>query len=244
MRPLSLSFPAADMLEQQYANSTTLHRLFPPTTYTISRFLTDVRWLATHLDALVGAYLGDEIDPQVREEVLTAVAFENSCRWCSFMHSEWALQTGVEPEELEHIERLNPSGVPFERWAAALFARHRAAQDFAPMPAEFEVESRELFGERHRDMLEALARMITVANRVANAFDAFLSRLDGEPLPGSRLSNELFFSALFSAAAPWAGLGLALARGEGPLELGRKFTDFSRQFEDNLRRGRMAFAGA
>jgi AhpD family alkylhydroperoxidase len=232
------------MLEQQQARSIRFHSPHPSKTYTIGRFLSDVRWLVSHVGELVGAYLGDEIDPQIREEVLTAVSFENACRWCSFMHSEWAMELGVDSEELEHIERLNPSGVPFERWAAALFARHRAAQGFGPMPADFEAEASELFGERHRDLIEALARMISVANGVSNTFDAFLARLDGKPLPGSRLRDELFFSALFAAAAPWAAIALAVMRGEGPLELREKFADFSRRFEDLLRRGRMAFAGA
>ena len=209
-------------------------------TYTLDRLADDLVWLARHLDDLAAVYLGERISDELREEIMAAVSYENACRWCSFMHSEWARNVGVDADELRSATELEPGRLTSRRWAAVVYARKRAAADFGPLDDQLDRDLGEHWDARSRDLIEALARMMTTANLVANTFDALLSRLGGEALPQSPLLDEVVISALFLVGLPPASVGLAVMRRYGPLELLRQFRSFSQRFERRVRDGRIA----
>lgn len=209
-------------------------------TYTIERMLEDIGWLARHVGELLDVYLGRRIDPQLREEIMAGVAYENACRWCGFVHSEWADFAGVPDEQLRAATELEESRLPAQRWAAVRYARERAAEDFAEPAAERLAELAEHFDERQRAGIEAIARMMTTANLMANSFDALLARLFGQTAAHSRPLDELVAGGLFALGIPFAGVGLAVMRRTGPLELARRFVTFSEEFDWRVRHRHLA----
>ncbi len=215
--------------------------IFRKKTYTLDRFGRDLGWLLGHLDDLLAVYLGGRIEPELREAIMVGVAYENACRWCGFMHSEWARETGLSDEDLREATELEPPAMAPSKRAAVVYARRRAAQDFAD-PDSLDARDTQLgdhFDARIRDLIEAVARLMNTANLMANSFDALLSRLRGQPAPHSRLGDELVFGALFALGVPMGGLGLAILRKKGPLRLAKEFITFSEAFDWRVEQRRL-----
>ena len=69
---------------------------------------------------------------------------------------------------------------------------------------------------------EDVARVMTVANRVANTLNALSDRRRGRPIPGSRLPDELLINFLFLPGA-WLGtLVAALRQRKSPFAVWRQ----------------------
>ena len=207
--------------------------------YSLERFLSDLLWLAANTDGLTAVYLDRELDPPLREAVMLSVAYENRCRYCSFMHGEWAIEAGLDPEVERELIGLEPEQVPAEIWKASLYARRRASRDFAPIVLRERRLLAEHFTPRQQYLLEVAARTMAVANLVGNSFDALLSRMRGEPVPHSQLGDEVLFGALFALAAPFGAALLAVLTGHHPLELLTRFLQFSEVFERRVSEGRL-----
>lgn len=205
--------------------------VFRKKTYRLGELARDVWALAPRVPDIVAVWVGGRMKPALREEVMVAVARVNACRYCSYVHREWALHAGAAPEELERIERGDLRGVAHARWLAVDYARARAVVDFAPGPAVLEAWVADVYGAVGGRDIETVARVMTVANRVGNTFDALLSRLHGQPAPGGRIPDELVCALLFLCAAPWVVAGAAVARRKSPLKILHEFKEFSREFE-------------
>jgi AhpD family alkylhydroperoxidase len=146
---------------------------------------------------------------------MVAVAEANSCQLCTMAHRRWALAEGVGDDELAAIEGHDSE--PFDRrtWAAIAWAQARTRADLGPVPEELEADLARHYDERERADLELVTRVMGLANRSANTFDALLGRLRGSPVPGSRVGDELALGGIVALSIPPVAGYLLLRRAGG-----------------------------
>jgi AhpD family alkylhydroperoxidase len=148
----------------------------------------------------------------MREKVIVAVARVNACPMCEHAHTRMALDAGVTDAELAALEGTANGAIDRRTFLALAYARERVAADFdgAPDPETSRALDAELGSQAARD-IEDVARVMTVANRIANTLKGLSDRRRGRPVPGSRLVDELVINALFLPGA-WLGIFVAAVR--------------------------------
>jgi AhpD family alkylhydroperoxidase len=157
----------------------------------------------------------------LREQVIVAVAQVNACRMCEHAHTRMALEAGVSDAELTALAKMDEAAFDRPTWLAIAHARERVKSDFldgaaacddadADAKAQRAALVRALGDQGYRDV-EDLARVMTLANRIANTLNALSDRWRGRPVPGSRLLDELVINFLFLPGA-WMGTLVAAAR--------------------------------
>lgn len=183
-----------------------------PRTYTFAELLRDLRTLATRVPSLWSIWIGGRLPRALREQVIVAVAQVNACRMCEHAHTRMALEAGVSDAELAALESMDEDAFDRRTWLAIAHARERVKADFADAPpSEQQAALEEALGAQTLQDVEDVARVMTVANRVANTLNALSDRRRGDPIPGSRLADELIINLLFLPGA-WLGTLVAAVR--------------------------------
>jgi len=183
-----------------------------PRVYTVPELFRDFGTVLRRIPALWSIWIGVRLSPALREKIIVAVAQVNACRMCEHAHSRMALEAGVSDAELAALESMDESAFDRRTWLAIAHARERVKADFAPVAQE---DSQEALGDalglQARSDIEDVARVMTVANRIANTLNALSDRRRGQPNPGSRLFDELLINIMFLPGA-WLGTLIAAAR--------------------------------
>lgn len=159
-------------------------------TYTFARLGQDAAWLLGAPEALRAAMRGGRVAKPFAEKIMLAVTQVNGCRWCHYAHARLALTSGVTPDELHRLMALALGDFPPEEAVALAFAQHYAESADRPDPAAWQ-RVVETYGPATAGDILTLIRMITIGNLLGNTFDAFLSRLRGQPNPASTLWDEV-----------------------------------------------------
>lgn len=162
------------------------------------------------------------MDPAFREELMLTVARANGCRYCSYIHQEWAMRTGVSDLEIAQLEGTDPAHFDRAKWSALVYARSLAENNFADVPGEIseDVANYSPAGEL-RD-IQTVALVMTIVNRSVNTMDALLSRLRGVPASES-LPAELLITAGLVVIGPVVVPALSLILRKSPRRLLREF---------------------
>jgi AhpD family alkylhydroperoxidase len=162
--------------------------------------------------ALWSIWVGGRLPRSMREKVIVAVAQANACRMCEHAHTRMALEAGVTDAELAALEAMDQESLDRRTWLALAYARERAQADFAAVLGSKTRQAldRELGPQTVRDV-DDVARVMTVANRVANTLNALSDRVRGRPVPGSRLADELVIN-VFLLPGAWLGTLVAAIR--------------------------------
>lgn len=206
---------------------TQAHRGTTPRTYRALDFFRDLPAVLARVPALWSIWVGERLPRVMREKVIVAVAQANACRMCEHAHTRIALASGVTTAELDALEQMDPGTLDRRTWLALAYARERAKADFPPVSDSSAQQAlqRELGLQTLRD-IEDVARVMTVANRVANTLNALSDRLRGHPVPGSRLADELVINLLLLPGA-WLGTLIAAVRQrKSPVEVWRQARGF------------------
>jgi AhpD family alkylhydroperoxidase len=198
-------------------------RPFRKRIYTVGVAVRDVFRLGLRLPSIWRVWAGGEIDPTLREEIMLAVAQTNSCRYCAFVHHQWALTVGVDEPELALLTGMDPADFERDRWVALAWSRARAKSGFGPVAEELERDLTASYSSREREDLDTVVRVMTLANLTGNTFEAFLSRLRGAPVPGSRLPNEFVLASSYVLGMVPVALMLSVRRRAAPHQLMREF---------------------
>ncbi len=183
-----------------------------PRTYRAPALFRDLLSVFGRMQALFSIWMGGRLPRALREKVIVAVAQANACRMCEHAHTRMALEAGVTDAELAALENMDPEVLDRRTWLALAYARERTKEDFAPVSddAQHEALVAELGAQTTLDV-EEVARVMTVANRIANTLNALPDRLRGQPVPESRLADELLINFLFLPGA-WFGTLIAAVR--------------------------------
>ena len=183
-----------------------------PRVYSVRELLSDLRWVMTRMKELWSIWVGGRLSPALREQVIVAVAQTNACGMCEHAHARHALAAGVSDSELAALENMDEDAFDRPTWLAVSHARSRTKADFTPGEGnELEAAVVEALGRQTCSDTEDVARVMTVANRIANTLNALPARRRGRPFPGSRLGDELVINLLFLPGA-WLGTLVAATR--------------------------------
>lgn len=181
-------------------------------TTTTATALREATALAGRHRDLAAIWRGGRLDPRLREEVMLAVAEANACRWCTLAHRRWALSEGATDEELAAIEGHDPAQFDRRTWAAIAWAQSRTRTDLGPVADGLEAELARYYDRDERADLDLVTRVMGLANRSANTFDALLARLRGRPVAGSRVGDELVLGSVVALTIPPVAAYLGLRR--------------------------------
>jgi len=194
-----------------------------PRTYRVPDLFRDLAAVLARVPALLSIWIGGRLPRAMREKVIVSVAQANACRMCEHAHTRMALEAGVTNAELAALERMDPQTLDRRTWLALAYARERAKADFAPAsdPEPQLALEEELGAQTVRDV-EDVARVMTVANRIANTLNALSDRRRGRPIPGSRLPDELVINLLFLPGACHGTLVAALRQRKSPFAVWRQ----------------------
>ncbi len=162
---------------------------------------------------------------------MLAVAGANSCRQCSFAHREWALAEGLPEAELAAFEGLQPESFDARKWAAIAWAQAAARGDFTNVPDVIEANFRRRFSAQEQADIELAARTMYWLNETSNGVDAFVSRLKGDPVPGSTVLSELVALVLYAIAVPALVALFSIKQRRNPISILRDMKPFLREFE-------------
>ena len=132
---------------------------------------------------------------------MLTVAQANNCRYCSYVHQEWAIRAGVSDEEIAQLEGADPATFDRAKWSALAYARALADADFGPVPEEISQEVAKYYTRADRRKIETVALVMSIANRSANTVEAFRSRLRGVPVSES-LPAEIAITSALLAISP------------------------------------------
>jgi len=158
--------------------------------YTFPVFREAVRDIVTHFSDLRAASRGGRISKAFAEKIMLTVTRVNGCRYCSYGHARAALAVGVSEAELQKLLQGEIGAFPEQEAVALAFAQHYAETCCQPDPAAWQ-RLVEYYGPEAARDIQAYLRMITFGNLLGNTFDALLSRLAGQPAPGSRFRDEI-----------------------------------------------------
>ena len=172
----------------------------------------------------------DRVHPAFREELMVAVARVNSCRFCSYMHREWALRVGLPEDELAALEGLDADSFDARRWAAIAYVQAFAGSDLRGVPEPIGTHFQAFYDAREQQDIAMIARVMTWANRAANTIDSLLARRRGEPLPNRRARDDYIVGGLGLLALIIPACVVAGWRRTTPLGVMRDFTSFSESF--------------
>jgi len=201
-----------------------------PRPYRLPTLLAHAAGLASRAHLLVDVFARQALTPARREAVMLGVAWANGCRYCAFVHGQWARKAGMPEADARAIEEGRFDDLEPDLALAVRYARALADADFGPVDDTLfgQVDAR--FGADGRAALEATARFMTLANRSGNTLDALLDRLHGHPLPGSTLASDLAIGLPAAAVVPIVGAFLAPWFGRTPWAFAREFGAFSKGF--------------
>ncbi len=186
--------------------------------------------LASLSPRLMRVYLNGSMEGDFRERLWVATSAVNRCRYCSYMHQNWARLEGVSDEEIRNLEHLDLDRLDRRMHMAAEFAEDWVRKNFGSVEPDIDRRFRDTFLTCEREDIRAVIRLANFANRASNTFDAFLGRLGGKPIAGSRFVDEVAISALVGGAVVGVTPALMAMRRKGPVGLFREFRAFSRRF--------------
>lgn len=117
-----------------------------------------------------------DISSAFRERLMLAVTSVNDCRYCSYYHTQLALQEGISAEEAAKLLEGSVENCPSEEAAALLYAQHWAESDGNP-DSEAVHRIIENYGEKTLHDIDMLLHMIRMGNYSGNAVDMIRAKM-------------------------------------------------------------------
>ncbi|MBF6355695.1 carboxymuconolactone decarboxylase family protein [Nocardia higoensis] len=168
-----------------------------------------------------------QMDRKTREAIMLAVSHAHDCRYCTFVHREWALYTGIplsaiseiESRENDHLDQRiqDTCGSPHDPiWLATTYAEALVRAEFGSVAPFLQATVTVRFDSRDRTHIETVARIITILNRSTNTIDALSARLHGHRVDDSRVSDEILVAVFAWAIVLPMFAAVALFNRESP----------------------------
>ena len=201
-------------------------------TITARQFVASMVALAPEACSIYQVWAKHDLDPSFRAELMFAGSLLNDCRYCTWGHHEWANTLGVSDEELAHIEQMDPSGFDRRKWIAISYVRALVSADFAEVAVDLGKEMRANYTAREVKDIDLVARVMNIANRGGNTWDAMLSRLRGAPSADSRVFDEIVLSGAFLVTVPIVLLLLSRASHRSFFGMARSLIDYTKHYEE------------
>lgn len=175
-------------------NTTFRKRVFTPETLVKS-----IAAIAKDLPRLPKLLYPDAISPAFREKLFLAVTSVNKCRYCTWMHTEIAGNSGVDGAQIAALLSSSVDADFGDEKEALVYAVYFAETERNPTKTR---TGRLIakYGEEKAAQIVQYLNLIYFANLSGNTFDAFLSRLDGNAPEAGNAAFEAAFAALAAPA--------------------------------------------
>jgi AhpD family alkylhydroperoxidase len=162
-----------------------------------------VREFVGIVDKAVGAMMsyGREIkmvDKNFRSHIMLAVTQVNGCKYCSYLHTKHALESGSSEEDIAMLMGGDLASAGSEQRVALLFAQHYADTSGSYDSGTYDRVS-EYYGKEKAIGILASVKMIMMGNANGGAMSLFIDRLKGKRNKESTFIGELivFLGILF-----------------------------------------------
>ncbi len=143
------------------------------------------------LGDLIRYRMSGQMDKAFMEKIMLSVTEVNGCRYCNYLHTKLALSAGVSEEDLQALFNGQFENISLEEGHALSFAQHYADTGGYPDPDTYQ-KFVKYYGEARTKEILSIIKAIMVGNIYGLSADAIISRIKGNPLPGSRLKDEVF----------------------------------------------------
>jgi len=200
---------------------------FRKRTYTLPKLVAHARVLGARGGDTAAIWRG-RVDPALREKVMVSVAQINGCKYCCYVHTQWAQLEGASDEEIARLDGLDPATFDRDEWLAISYASALAESDFVETDTELAVEIERRSGRQRVQDIETIARAMTFANLMANTLDAFLARLKGKPDPDGRAFDEALIATVLLVTGPFSVVVLAARLKMSPVRFVREMLRLQR----------------
>ncbi|GAA1463402.1 hypothetical protein GCM10009619_41720 [Williamsia maris] len=190
--------------------------VFRKRTYTLGHLASDARVLASRRKEMKAIWAEPRLDPQLREQVMVAVATVNACGFCTYIHHETALQVGADVGDLASLIDQSDKPLDDDAIVAIMWAQRYAETGFGEIGELLEHALAQRFTEEQRRDIETVVRVMTLNNLCGNTLEALVRRLRGNRVTHSRLIDELVIGVGYFLGAVPQGLLTARMRGKSP----------------------------
>lgn len=129
------------------------------------------------------------LDKQFQNKILLAVTQVNGCRYCSYLHTKHALESGMSEEEIKSLLAGEVGDVNNDETIALMFAQHYAETQANP-DKESVAKLFEKYGEQKANDIISVIQVIMVGNIHGISLDLLQGRLKGKSDPDSSFWNE------------------------------------------------------
>lgn len=176
--------------------------MFKKRIFTPSTLATDAAAIIRALPESIAVRYRRAITHAFAEKLRLATTAVNGCVYCSYVHAGLSLKADIAREEIDRLlsREIGSTVDPFEA-PGLLFAQHYADTRGRPEPEMLAALDAAYGPEVARDIL-VYVREIQFGNLSGNTFEAFLSRMRGDPAPGS---SPVFEGLFFLLSLPFIG---------------------------------------
>lgn len=171
-------------------------KTFKKRVFTPKSFASSLIKVSAYLPFLLRGLIKPTTSRALREKVMLSTTSVNDCRYCSWVHTQLAIQNGVDLEELNEMLGGVTGKLSDDKEAVAvIFAQHYAEALASPSKEAMTGLEQAFKANEKREVL-AYIYAIYFANLSGNTFDALLARVNGQKVEGSRLWFEIVVSII------------------------------------------------
>ena len=172
--------------------------------------LTSTKIFYGYLSDLIGNFKAiksakNTLDEQFQNKILLAVTQVNGCRYCSYLHTKHALESGMSEEEISALLAGEVGDINDDESVALIFAQHYAETQAKP-DQESVQRLFDVYGEEKANAIIGIIQGIMFGNIHGISVDLLQSRVKGKSDPDSSFWTE--FSTAFGVLlfVPYLGL--------------------------------------
>lgn len=161
--------------------------------------LTSTKIFYSYLSDLIGNFKAiktakSTLDKQFQNKILLAVTQVNGCRYCSYLHTKHALESGMSEEEIKSLLAGEVGDIDNEESVALIFAQHYAETQANPDRESIQ-RLFDIYGDEKANAIIGVIQAIMTGNIHGISIDLLQSRLKGKSDPDSSFWTE--FSTAF-----------------------------------------------
>ena len=161
--------------------------------FTISTFYKHLKISLENFSDLRKSKKTGNVSAAFSEKIMLAVTQVNGCRYCNYVHTKNAIDTGITEEEINAMLNGELGEIENDESLALMFAQHYADTNGMPDKETYENFVQHYGTQKAADIM-ANIKVIMTANIHGIALDALHSRLKGKKMKESKLINELGIS--------------------------------------------------
>lgn len=161
------------------------------------------------------ARAGVQCDQQFAERIRLAVTEVNGCELCAYGHARFAVEAGMDSDEVRDLLGGITQGVPDDQLSAVAFGQHYADTRGYPDPAAWHMIL-EQYGEQQALCILVATRTMMWGNAAGIPLSALRARYQGRPDPNSSLGWEVGTTVGQLLVMPMAALSGLLSELRSP----------------------------